>query len=277
MTTIVRRRKLGITSCKGIVAASKQGISYANNYQHIPDDDVYIRWGCTSNLPNKRAEVINSANAIHLMADKSGFRKLLNERGLCPKTWFSPYDFLLGQEPSWPLIVRTKTHAQGRGMWVCKNWEELGPAVGKAGPGYYINEFIPKVAEYRVFVMQGYVVWVAEKTPSNPNDVAWNVAKGGRFDNVRWGAWNMNVIRVALRAWELTQSHFAGLDIMLDRDGKAYCLEANSAPSQTSPYRQSCVAKAFDYMIEKGIYDRCMGPRPVIDTWKDVIHPSLLT
>ena len=31
-----------------------------------------------------------------------------------------------------------------------------------------------------------------------------------------------------------------------------YVLEINSAPSQTSPYRQECTAKAFDYVIEYG-------------------------
>jgi hypothetical protein len=50
----------------------------------------------------------------------------------------------------------------------------------------------------------------------------------------------------------MSKLDFGGVDVMVDAKGNCYVLEINSAPSQTSPYRQSCVAKAFDYMIEKG-------------------------
>jgi glutathione synthase/RimK-type ligase-like ATP-grasp enzyme len=277
MTTIVRRRKLGLTSIKGIIEASQSAtLRYANNYEHIPHDDVYIRWGCTSNLPNPKAEVINAAKGIHRVADKSGFRYILNERNLCPETWWHIEDVMhLIPNTYERLIVRSRTHAQGRGMWVCETPGQLAAAVREAGPGCYINEFIDKTREFRVFVCQGRIVWVAEKTPANPDDVAWNVAKGGRFDNVRWGDWPLDVIQNALEVWRLTGLHFAGIDMMMDADGVAYCVEANSAPSQTSPYRQSCVAKAFDWMQATGVYQRRAFNPVVVRDWKDAIHPAV--
>ena len=39
---------------------------------------------------------------------------------------------------------------------------------------------------------------------------------------------------------------------MVDGDGEAYVIEINSAPSLTSPYRQACFAKAFDWIVENG-------------------------
>lgn len=291
MTTIVRRRKLGLTSVRGIRDASTTGIDYANNWEGIPEDDIYIRWGCTSNIPNTDAKVINPARGIHRVADKSGFRLLLAEHNLCPRTFFSLQQFydvldplMLTEEAGdhadfhhqW--IVRSQHHAQGRGMWVVQNPIALREAVAAAGPNCYINEFIPKVAEYRVFVCQGRVVWVAQKTPGNPDDVAWNVAKGGRFDNVRWDSWPRAVVENAIASWELTGLHFAGIDVMVDADGRAYCLEANSAPSQTSPYRQSCVAKAFDWMVENNELDRHINNLPVHCTqsgWRGFIHPGV--
>ena len=274
MTTFVRRRKLGMTSIKGIMAASNSDMHLSNNFdpQGIRHDDVYIRWGCTSSVPNKEARVINSAESIHRISDKSGFRKDMQEHGLCPETWWDIDDV---PNPHDPMIVRSQTHSQGRGMWVCYGQFELTRACEQAGRGYYINRLINKQSEYRVFVHQGYVVWVAQKTPGNPNDVAWNVAKGGRFDNVRWGDWDMAVVNNALDVFTLTKAHFAGIDVMLDAGGKALCVEANSAPSQTSPYRQACVAKAFDHMIEKGDFHtdlRWEGPSL---TWRDAIHPGI--
>ena len=45
---------------------------------------------------------------------------------------------------------------------------------------------------------------------------------------------------------------FGGVDVMVVAGGNAYVLEINSAPSQTSPYRQECTAKAFDYIVQYG-------------------------
>ena len=124
-----------------------------------------------------------------------------------------------------------------------------------------------------VFVAQGRAVWVAKKTPGNPEDVAWNVARGGRFDNVRWSDWPIKGVKLAIRGFLLSELDFGGVDIMVDAENNWYILEINSAPSQTSPYRQECVAKVFDYIIENGkdtipIADRIGG-------YLKFIHPTL--
>jgi len=38
--------------------------------------------------------------------------------------------------------------------------------------------------------------------------------------------------------------------MMSHAEGDVYVLEINSAPSLTSPYRQQCFARAFDYIIK---------------------------
>ncbi len=272
MTTIVRRRKLGLTSVKGITGFCGNLIKWVNNFDGIPFDDVYIRWGCTSNLPNHDAKVINAASGIHRAANKSLFRKPLMEHGLCPETWWYFEDV---PRDAFPVIVRTQTHAQGRGLWKCDTYRQLIAAVAKAGPGYYINTFIPKVAEYRVMVMQGRVVWVAKKIPGNPDDIAWNVNKGGKFVNERWESWPIQVIGAALEAWDLTKLHFSGIDVMVDEAGRPWVLEANSAPSLTSPYRQECTARAFDWMVAHEAYDRRAFNEVRPKSWKSAIHPGV--
>jgi len=59
---------------------------------------------------------------------------------------------------------------------------------------------------------------------------------------------------------------------MLDADNKPYVLELNSAPSQTSPYRQLCSAKAFKWM-----HDHREETLPVVTEggWKEYIHPAI--
>lgn len=272
MNYILRRRRLGATSCREIAAQSTTGISVVRNDTPLPEEAQYVfHWGCTSTIPS--GTVINRAAAIHAVADKKNFRLLLDEHELCPATWGDLETFRLQQESAanWPFVVRPAAHSQGQHVYLCNTMEEVESACSRFD-NYYISEYIKKEAEYRVCVVQGRVAWVAQKTPANPEDVAWNVAKGGRFDNVRWGDWPLKVCRIAIEAFNLSGLDFGGVDIMV-KEEDVYVLEINSAPSLTSPYRQACMAKCFDWIVQNG-----RGHIPLIEAtgdWKKFAHPSL--
>lgn len=284
MTVVMlRRRKLGRTSCREIANFSQQISGVVRNDQPMPADvTTVIRWGTTSNVPVRN--VINTAEAIHRVGDKAGFRSLLMEdwgdqgapdKGpLCPKTYCDgdvPKEELLLIHDK--LVIRPKVHAQGRHVYLVSNEAELNHAISRCGEGWYASEYINKVAEYRVTFVQGRVSWVAKKTPGNPQDVAWNVARGGRFDNVRWDEWPLKAVRMSREAFMLSGLDFGAVDVMVDENDDAFVLEINSAPSQTSPYRQECMAKCFDYLIANG-----KEPIDIIQArggWKKFIHPAL--
>ena len=250
MTTIIRRKRLGMSSVKGICEASKKGIQWVRNDKRLPPDDLYIRWGCVSNVPTRN--VLNTAASIRQVSNKLEFRRTLEEYELCPATWFD-YNDVPDDCVNSGVIVRTKTHHQGRGLWLIHGREDLKERCLLMGKGnYYLSIFVRKVAEYRVFVVQGRAVCVAQKTPANPDAIAWNVNKGGRFDNVRWRDWNVKAVSTAIEAFNLSGLDFGGVDVMEDINGDCTVLEINSAPSLTSPYRQQCMAKAFDYIVDNG-------------------------
>lgn len=268
MILILRRRKLGKTSCTEISNNMKNESIVIRNDQNIKNNNItgVIRWGCTSSLDIK-AKVYNNSKAIHLVNNKTEFRKILQEHKLCPFTFFNVKDAV------YPCVVRPSHHAQGRQLYVCDNIAELKTAITKCGDGWYGSQLINKTKEYRVFVGSGRAIWIVEKTPGNPKDVAWNVARGGRFDNLRFDNWNLKVVKTAIAAWELSGLDFGGIDIMTDSDNNCYVLEINSAPSQTSAYRQECTAKYFDYLINNG-----NEQLPLIKEkggWKKFIHPCI--
>jgi len=277
MNVVLRRRKLGLGSCNGIKQFSKEGITWVRNDRPIPQAEYTFRWGCTSNIPNNTI-VVNEAKAIHYVADKRQFRIDTAAKNLAPRSWGSYAEFIDQHDGARQLqqsvVVRRATHHQGRFLNLCSTVEELVIACRQYGEGnYYISEYIPKVAEFRVFIVQGRVVWVAQKTPANPDAVAWNVAQGGRFDNVRFDQWPLRAIRVAREAFLLSGLDFGGVDVMVDADNKPYVLEINSAPSQTSPYRQECTAKAFDYIVKHG-----KAPINIIQErggYTKFIHPAI--
>lgn len=277
---ILRRRKLGLGSCDAIAKLSKHDVQVVRSDRPFPPNtDTVIRWGTTSNVPCRN--VFNTAVAVHQVNSKREFRRILNKEGLCPKTWFNFIDLdeVIGDHGNLltPIIARPAYHSQGRSVEVFKTIEDLNTfhntKYGKDGVEWYYSELIPKVAEFRVAVVSGRAIWVAKKTPGNPGDVAWNVARGGRFDNVNWDNWPLKAVKVSIESFNLSELDFGGVDVMLDAVGRAYVVEINSAPSMTSPYRQECMAKAFDWMIEHG-KDRI----PLIEQrggYTKFIHPAI--
>jgi glutathione synthase/RimK-type ligase-like ATP-grasp enzyme len=252
MITFIRRRKLGRGSTKGIMSYMQTPVTTVRNdlmHKYPENTELCVRWGCTSNVLTNN--VLNTASAIHQVNDKIAFRRLLQPHGLCPKTWFEEDDL---ETIQYPVIIRAERHAQGRHLYVANNVSDLRNIVVRNfnNQRVYASKLINKVAEYRVFVGCGRAVWVAQKTPGNPQDVAWNVAQGGRFNNVRFNDWPLKVVKTAIEAFNLTDLHFGGVDVIVDENNNAYVLEINSAPSQTSPYRQECVAKFIDYTYQNG-------------------------
>jgi hypothetical protein len=88
----------------------------------------------------------------------------------------------------------------------------------------------------------------------------------------------MEAVRVAVEAFKHTDLDFGGVDVMVDRNGRAYCIEINSAPSLPSlsdgsvSYRQKCMAKTFFWMAQHG------KDRMDVDNyggWRGVIHPAI--
>ena len=275
MPYIIRRRNLGKTSVREIVRHSTQGIRAFRNDQwpagRFLDPGLVFRWGCTSDLPHPTTgvTVVNQAEAIHRVSNKRTFREILDANDLCPPTWQAGNQ----ADITYPCIVRPETHHQGRNFHVCRNAQEVGNAIVRCGQGWYASPLINKVAEYRVFVVQGRCVCVARKYPGNPTDVAWNVARGGRFVNVRWNEWPLKAVKTSIRAFLLSGLDFGGVDVIVDPEGSCFVLEINAAPSLTSPYRQTCFAKAFDYIVE---YGKEVIPLPAgRGGYTKFIHPAI--
>lgn len=282
---LLRRPKLGKGSCNGIAAASQTGLKPVRYWRRNdwPDEvGVVFRWGCTTSLSNFEGTVVNSASSIHWCTNKRESRLAMQAAGVpVPKTWGGFIDWENNSSLTLPVIVRRETHSQGRGLVVCRTWDDVWNATRAARwavcrrhiPLNYISVIIPKVREYRVAVIQNRVAWVAEKTPADPSAIAWNVAQGGRFDNVRWNNWPLESIKAALAAIKLSSADFGGVDVIEDAEGKPYVLEINSAPSQTSPYRQSCFAKCFDWIVTHG--KERFEDIPNLTRRNDIVHPAL--
>lgn len=279
MNYIVRKRGLGLESLRAIISSMsikptlRNDASFRRNRQGI---NKIITWGFVSNL-GQNSGVINKDEAVSRASNKSGFRRLLNTNGLCPRTVFTLQDSIELNRTK-DIIVRPRNHSQGRNLFVHRAGDEAGlrRTMGDIGSGFYASELIDKKYEYRVFVSNGRIVWVANKLPDDRTQVAWNVHQGGKFENVRFGNWDINVIKNAIGSFKLSGLTFGAVDVIVDSTGKAYTLEINTAPSINSPYRISCMAKLFDYYFTNDIINDMGLDMNFNETdWRRYIHPAV--
>lgn len=283
MFYIFRRKGLGAGTCRAIYQElwEKLGILCTILRSDKPqpeftEDDVVLRWGCTAPLSNNLL-ILNKSAAIHKVNNKTTFRQHLQEKHpkIVPKTWYDSEDNSI----TYPCILRHKIHAQGKHLWFCTDQEQLGDADEAHANKYhtddfYISEYIPKVKEYRVCFIQGRVAWVAEKIPKEPDAIAWNVAQGSKFINVRWKDWPLPVLETALIAHNESGLYLSGVDVMVDKDNTPYVLEVNSAPSHTSPYRQLSTTKCIGWSIKNNIYT-ALPLNTEYNKYMKYIHPGL--
>jgi len=309
MILFFKRKALGLGSVRGIQQESEGQVMWRNHtdmsgsrrFARAGDAlgfgpvSMVVRWGCTATLPPSISSrltgqvfdipsdvpVLNTAQAISRVGNKLGFVQQMKENNIDPMNSqsFSSRTSLGSSDPQFPLILRPMTHAQGRNVVKCNDYSELEACLTRPcfRDGWYARPFVNKVKEYRVYVMHGRVVTVAEKTPENPSAIAWNVAQGGRFDVVRWDDWPIHACDLAIKAFHLSGLDFSGVDVMLDEEGQAYVIELNSAPSLpfnsdgSTSYRHKVMAKAFKWVKENGKETEETGT----SGWRDVIHPSI--
>lgn len=306
----LRRRALGLGSVRGMTEfidnpdtegpivkqkaggyiGQKAGYVRNDHLERMPEfdeNDWLVRWGCTSRTEKFKLErQLNPSKAIGQVNDKRGFRAKCQAEmpAYTPNSFFNlhetPDDF------GGDYILRPKTHSQGRKLWVVNNKVDLFKRLQAEkldfDNGWYASKMIDKVAEYRVYVVEGRVVSVARKIPEDENAVAWNVAQGGEFEVLRWDGWAEipSALTCAVKAMALTDLDFGGVDVMMDANGLSYIIEINSAPSLpllddgSVSYRQKCMAKAFNWIAEHGKGNvKPINPGDV--GWRDFIHPAI--
>lgn len=248
----------------------------SNELPVIKDDDWVIRWGCTARINNDKARVINRKSAIRETVEKGVFRRKVADIGFAPRTWMSREEFafaiVFNNMPFVPVIVRPQVHQRSENLYFCRTLDEVSEACNDINGPLYISEYIEKQKEYRAFVANGRVMIMAEKVPVDRDAITWGCVEDGELEYIAWSEWLPEVAQCAIESFNLSKLDFAAIDIMW-KDGKAYFLEANTAP-EVWRYYGECFAKVFTYMTTG---DKGRDRIPVKDytNWKHYIHPAI--
>ena len=180
---------------------------------------------------------VNSSKVIEICDDKAKtYIELLNKVAM-PKTILAPFtfntvgytnfDFIkeIEKELSYPMIVKQNKGSFGEQVYLAHNPQELVKIVNAIGHcDILFQEYVESSCgkDYRAYVVGGKVVAAALRC--NNNDFRSNVAIGGSMKAVALPA---DYEQLAITACELLGADFAGVDLLIDKNGPLIC-EVNS-------------------------------------------------
>lgn len=242
---------------QGAIKVVKEGDPLPNNTK------LLVRWGSASHIHGDGV-IINSSDAVLQARDKRHSRELLGD--LAPKTWFEKAQIPLGAS----VVIRPRQHHAGNKFFVCRGSEQVRQAILKCRRGWYASELVDKAREFRVFVLQGRVICVSERFPANNTAIAWNLARGGRLINAKFKTWPIEVCKASIEACKRLGLDWGAIDVALDKKGKCYVFEANTAPGLRNPYTLKQIAKALVWTESNPAPKEVKG-----DSWKALLHPAL--
>lgn len=211
-----------------------------------------IRFG--TRIPLTSSITYNKISAIKTSSEKFQAREILKREEVRIPFTISKEKLvetgIVSLAEYFPLIARPLTHAQGKNLYVVNSladYKKLPQDIG------YFSQFIPKDSEYRVHAAHGKILAVMQKpAPDDPSQVAWNRHQNDDADPfipIQWREWQFDVCLQALHAIKALGLDFGAVDV-ISKDGVAYVLEVNTAPSlSTSPYMTNKYANYFNWLF----------------------------
>lgn len=134
-----------------------------------------------------------------------------------------------------PLIIKTSTSRQGRGVFKVNSPEELKRVIKEnkdASPAFIVRQFIENDGDIRIFTVGHKAIGAMKRIPKT-DDFRSNISQGGTGGNFDLSK-NPEIKNMAEKLSQLTRTEIAGVDIMLEKNtGKPYILEINPGPQFT--------------------------------------------
>lgn len=143
------------------------------------------------------------------------------------------YDSLktFSQTAKYPVVVKTAGTGKGVYMWKLNTYDELVKTLdevaktGKKARKIVIQNFVDYKLDLRILVLGEYVFAMRRIPPVG--DFRANFSLGG---SVEVYTPNAELKELALKATKVIGLNMAGVDVLIDKDDKAFVLEVNHTP-----------------------------------------------
>lgn len=201
--------------------------------------------------------VLNDADAIEKAKDKLHALQILAGQNLpIPKTMLVkfPLDLeLVKQEFSFPMVLKTVSGSQGKGVMLCENEDDLDDIFGileKNDSSLILQEFMgeSRGRDIRVFVIGDRVIGAMLRTAQKGFKA--NVSRGGSAENFPL---TPEIEQLSINSAKALGLDIAGVDLLFCSKGFRIC-EVNSSPGFKGfepATGENIPAAIFDFAIQE--------------------------
>lgn len=135
---------------------------------------------------------------------------------------------------NYPVIVKTSAGRQGRGVYLCHNFDEVKNAIEQIHQtgvkAVVIREFIPNDGDLRIFTVGFKAIGAMKRIPTREEEFRSNISQGGRGEKFDLDNYP-EIKQIAENAAKVSRTEIAGVDIIINKEtGKPYILEVNPSP-----------------------------------------------
>ena len=228
-----------------VTKEGEKSILYDGNMVDLPDCLIprigtvtYYSLAIIRHFERLGVFILNSSQSMETSKDKLATLQLLASNNIpIPKTMLAKFPINISaveKEFSYPLILKTITGSQGKGVFLLENRNKLNDIatlmeISKDPKiNLILQEFISssKGKDIRVIVIGGRVIGAMLRTSKGENFKA-NYSAGGQVE-----AFDLNpaIEWLAIESSRLIGLDIAGVDILFDRDNNYRICEINSYP-----------------------------------------------
>jgi RimK family alpha-L-glutamate ligase len=152
-----------------------------------------------------------------------------------------------------PLVVKTSAGRQGKGVFLCKSFQDVLAAIeeihNQGVEAVVIREFIPNDGDLRIFTVGYKAIGAMKRSPTKKDEFRSNISLGGRGEKFELGNYP-EIKSIAESAAEVMRTEIAGVDIIIHKEtARPYILEVNPSP-QFEGFEKYTGVNAAEKIIE---------------------------
>lgn len=155
----------------------------------------------------------------------------------CDPSKVAKYEKYIAKKLGLPLVAKELSTQRGKGVFLIKSIRDFSKLPKKREDGrtkkFLFQKYLENNEEYRILVLKNSVGVFESKIRTNPKEFRSNVALGAREEFLDIDKIPKKMKEIALSAAKALDIQIAGVDILVDRKGKYWLLEANRGPGLT--------------------------------------------
>lgn len=133
-----------------------------------------------------------------------------------------------------PLVAKQLSSQRGKGVFLLKSMADFDQLNQDYPDGeFLLQKFIQGKGEYRILVLGGTIGAFEKKIQTDSKEFRHNIALGAKEEFIEVKKIPNEMKAIAIAAASALEIQIAGVDIMVDHEGKMWLLEANRGPGLT--------------------------------------------